>query len=263
MSRSPEDLFPRRTSARLRIYAWTPKDPPAGYRGLIKIGQTTRENVNERIRESQGQMHQPYTLHVDVIAERDDGAVFRDEDVRRRLVEKGFENPRIGSSCEWVRCTRNDVLTAIEEVKSGTAHSGTHHETFPMREEQKAAVEKTFAYFTSMWAAHSDKTPHFLWNAKMRFGKTFTAYQLAKRLEARRILVLTFKPAVEDSWRTDLESHVDFDGWQYRSSHTDTDIDSLNSSVPLVYFGSFQDLLGRDKKTGLIKVKNEDRKSVV
>jgi len=52
----------------------------------------------------------------------------------------------------------------------------------------------------------------YLWNAKMRFGKTFTTYQLAKKLGAKRVLVLTFKPAVEDAWQTDLESHVDFDG---------------------------------------------------
>ena len=65
--------------------------------------------------------------------------------------------------------------------------------------------------------------PRFLWNAKMRFGKTFTTYQLAKKLGAKRVLVVTFKPAVEDAWQTDLESHVDFDGWQYLSRNSDSD----------------------------------------
>ena len=37
------------------------------------------------------------------------------------------------------------------------------------------------------------------------------------------MLVVTFKPAVEDAWQTDLESHVDFDGWQYLSRHSDSD----------------------------------------
>jgi dethiobiotin synthetase len=46
----------------------------------------------------------------------------------------------------------------------------------------------------------------------MRFGKTFTTYQLAKKLGAKRVLVVTFKPAVEDAWQTDLESHGDFEG---------------------------------------------------
>src|SRR5687767_15816599 len=72
--------------------------------------------------------------------------------------------------------------------------------------------------------ATSRTTPlESLWNAKMRFGKTFTTYQLAKRLGAKRVLVVTFKPAVEDAWQTDLESHVDFDGWQYLSRNSDCD----------------------------------------
>ena len=61
--------------------------------------------MNVRIRQSQGQMQQAYTLHVDELAERDDGTTFRDSDVRQRLIEKGFENVVIGASREWMRCT--------------------------------------------------------------------------------------------------------------------------------------------------------------
>ena len=57
---------------------------------------------------------------------------------------------------------------------------------------------------------------------------------------------VTFKPAVEDAWQTDLESHVDFDGWQYLSRNSDSDTSQISAKKPLVYFGSFQDLLGRD-----------------
>ena len=90
----------------------------------------------------------------------------------------------------------------------------------------------------------------------MRFGKTFTTYQLAKKLGAKRVLVVTFKPAVEDAWQTDLESHVDFDGWQYLSRHSGGDPTKIAAKKPVVYFGSFQDLLGRDV-AGNIKPKNE------
>ena len=51
-----------------------------------------------------------------------------------------------------------------------------------MRPEQTLAVEKTVTYFQSFKAENPNKTPHFLWNAKMRFGKTFTSYQLAKKM---------------------------------------------------------------------------------
>ncbi|MDA8295235.1 MAG: restriction endonuclease [Actinomycetota bacterium] len=268
MSRSIDDLLPVKPDAQLRIYAWTPNDPPADYIGLIKVGQTTKPDVNQRIRESQGQMQQPYTLHVDEPADRLDGTSFRDSDVRQRLIDKGFANPIIGSSREWIRCTADDVRTAITELRTGQQLTGTHHLTFPMRDEQAAAVERTLGYFTSIWAENPDATPRFLWNAKMRFGKTFTTYQLAKRLGGAtgatgpagypvKVLVVTFKPAVEDSWQTDLESHADFDGWQYLSAASGGDPATADRDRPLVYFGSFQDLLGRDRSTGLIKAKNE------
>jgi len=154
------------------------------------------------------------------LAERDDGTVFRDADVRQRLFAKGFENPAFGSAREWVRCTPDDVLAAIAELRAGQTFSGTHHETFAPRREQTEAVEKAHAYYESIWAENPDAVPRFLWNAKMRFGKTFAAYQLAKRLDAKRALVVTFKPAVEDAWKTDLETHIDFDGWQYLSRTT-------------------------------------------
>ncbi len=125
-----------------------------------------------------------------------------------------------------------------------------------MRREQAEAVNKTHAYFHSIWQEDMHAVPRFLWNAKMRFGKTFATYQLAKRLGAKRVLVVTFKPAVEDAWQTDLESHVDFDGWQYLSRTSSSDPRKISPRRPVVYFGSFQDLLGRDA-AGNIKPKNE------
>ena len=70
------------------------------------------------------------------------------------------------------------------------------------------------------------------------------------------MLVVTFKPAVEDAWQTDLETHSDFDDWQYLSRNSGSDPSQVSAKKPLVYFGSFQDLLGRDA-AGNIKSKNE------
>lgn len=256
MAKPIEEILTPKPEARLRIYAWTPNDPPAGYTGLIKVGQTTQADVNARIKQSQGQMQQAYTLHVDSLAERKDGSTFRDSDVRQHLKDKGFENIVIGSAREWMRCSPEDVMTALTEIQNGLKLTGSHHETFPMRREQAEAVNRTHAYFHSIWKEDMHAVPRFLWNAKMRFGKTFTSYQLAKRLGATRVLVVTFKPAVEDAWRTDLESHVDFDGWQYLSKSSGSDPTQIDPKKPVVYFGSFQDLLGRDK-AGNIKAKNE------
>ena len=251
MSRPIEELLPDKPGSRLRIYAWSTEEIKK-YEGCLKVGHTTQD-VNNRIIQSQGQARYKYQLEVDEWAEREDGTIFRDSAVRERLKQKGFENVEL----EWMRCTAKDVLVAIKELKTGTARSGTHTEDFKLRSEQSAAVKKTYEYFHSIWADNKKDVPRFLWNAKMRFGKTFASYHLAKKLEAKKILVVTFKPAVEDAWQVDLESHVDFEGWQYFSKATGGDPTIAKKNAPLVYFGSFQDLLGRDKATGTIKAKNE------
>ena len=79
------------------------------------------------------------------------------------------------------------------------------------------ATEETADYFSSH-INEFELPPHYLWNAKMRFGKTFTTYQLAKKMGWKRILVLTFKPAVKNSWAIDIASHVDFEGWEFAST---------------------------------------------
>ena len=252
MSRPIEELLPEKPEARLRIYAWSTKEIKK-YDGCLKVGQTTKKDVNERIRQSQGVAPVKYKLEVDESAEREDGTIFRDSAVRDRLKANGFENVEL----EWMRCNAQDVAIAIMELKTGQAIVGSHHEDFKLRTEQSAAVKKTADYYTSIWADNKKSVPRFLWNAKMRFGKTFASYHLAKKLEAKRVLVVTFKPAVEDAWQTDLESHVDFTGWQYFSKSTGGDPTTAKKNAPLVYFGSFQDLLGKDKATGTIKAKNE------
>ncbi len=100
--------------------------------------------------------------------------------------------------------------------------------------------------------------PRFLWNVKMRFGKTFATYRLAKKLGVKRVLVVTFKPAVADRLgRPTLRSPtLDFDGWRFLSRTSDGDPTKISRRTPVVYFGSFQDLLGRDM-FGNIKPKNE------
>jgi hypothetical protein len=254
---SINDILQPKPEARLRLYAWTPNNPPAEYVGLIKVGQTTKADVNDRIKQSQGQMHQAYTLHTDpdTFAERTDGTTFRDNDVRQRLIEKSFENVVRGSSREWMRCSPEDVKSAIIELQQGLCFETPRDQSFAMRAEQAEAVNQTYDYYQSRWVEDAKAVPRFLWNAKMRFGKTFTSYQLAKKLCAKRVLVVTFKPAVEDAWQTDLESHVDFDGWQYFSQKSGGDPLSVDADAPMVYFGSFQDLLGKDGQS--VKAKNE------
>ncbi len=244
------EILAPKPEVRPRIYAYSIDD--TAHQGLLKVGQTTRD-VKQRVGEQiKTAAIKNYRIELDEPAERNDGTVFSDHEVRATLVKKGFENAEL----EWMRCTVKDVKTVLTEMRTGQRFTGTHSETFLMRREQVDAVNKTHAYFNSIWQEDKHAVPRFLWNAKMRFGKTFATYQLARKLSAKRVLVVTFKPAVEDAWQTDLESHVDFDGWQYLSHLSDNDTTQNDHNKPEIYFGSFQDLLGRDK-AGNIKSKNE------
>ncbi|RJQ46698.1 MAG: restriction endonuclease [Gaiellales bacterium] len=250
MAKSIEEILAPKPKARPRIYVYSIDDE--AHKGLLKVGQTTRD-VKQRVTEQvKTAAIKNYRIELDESAECDDGTIFTDHHVRAALVKKGFANTEL----EWMQCSVADVRTVITELRTGQEFTGTHHETFPMRREQAEAVNKTHAYFHSIWSEDMHAVPRFLWNAKMRFGKTFTAYQLAKKLGVKRMLVVTFKPAVEDAWQTDLDSHVDFDGWQYLSRNSDKDPTNYDGNKPFVYFGSFQDLLGRDE-VGNIKPKNE------
>ena len=250
MSKTIDEILAAKPRARPRIYAYSISDE--AHAGLLKIGQTTRDvkrRVDEQLKTA---AIKNYRIELDEPAERDDGSIFSDHELRAALSRKGFANIEL----EWMRCTVSDLQTVLTELRTGRQLTGSRHQTFPMRREQAEAVSLTHAYFLSRWAEDMHAVPRFLWNAKMRFGKTFTTYQLARKLGAKRVLVVTFKPAVEDAWQTDLDSHLDFDGWQYLSKNSGGDPTQIDRSKPVVYFGSFQDLLGRDAARN-IKPKNE------
>ncbi len=251
MNKDIDKVLAPKPKVQPRIYAYSIADE--AHAGQLKVGQTTRE-VKQRVAEQlKTAAITNFTIELDELAAReDDGSIITDHAVRDALKRKGFANPKL----EWMQCGIEDVRTVLAELRTGQKFTGSHHETFSPRDEQTVAVEQTYAYYQSRWEQDANAVPRFLWNAKMRFGKTFTAYQLAKKLGARRVLVVTFKPAVEDAWQTDLESHVDFDGWQYLSKSSGGDLTQIDNGKPVVYFGSFQDLLGRDK-AGNIKAKNE------
>ncbi|MCZ8169537.1 MAG: GIY-YIG nuclease family protein [Flavobacterium sp.] len=249
---SKKEFFPPRPSTNPTIYAYELVGV-ATHKGLLKIGYTDRD-AQTRIKEQLGTAAIPYKIVFEESAMKRDGSAFTDHDVHRLLREWKVVN----ESGEWFKCTLNDLRRAIHQIKTGEKTEENRVLTFGMRPEQEAAVDKTIAYFKSFKKENKDRTPHFLWNAKMRFGKTFASYQLAKKMGWKKVLVLTFKPAVEDAWKEDLLSHVDFKGWQFYSKHeTDFEEKDIDFKKPIVCFGSFQDYLGINKNTGGIKTKNE------
>tara|TARA_B110000879_G_C11165054_1_gene510785 strand:- start:251 stop:2758 length:2508 start_codon:yes stop_codon:yes gene_type:complete len=247
------DFFPLRSNKSPKIYAYT--EPYPEYEGLIKVGYTERE-VSTRMQE-----HYPtagpdgirrYEVLFEESSMREDGTFFKDYEVHRILENSGVQ--RSGSQNEWFKCSVEKLKQGVIAAKDRKSIDDQRYLNFSLRPEQKEAIKKTKDYFNACKSSDL-RTPHFLWNCKMRFGKTFTTYKLAKEMNWNKILILSFKTAVEDSWAEDLMTHVDFDSWQFIQGKTET-IDEIDEKKPYVCFASFQDFLGKNKAGG-IKIKNE------
>ena len=257
------EYFKQRPQVNPTIYAYC-LEGVESHKGYIKVGYTDRD-ADTRIREQLHTSAVPYKILLTESAMCPDGSCFTDHDVHNILKRNGFRQFNQGEDRnEWFFCSVNDVCAAINELKSGEIFNSVRTENFKMRPEQTRAVMRTVEYYKSAIKDDPTRAPKFLWNAKMRFGKTFAAYQLCRKMDLKRILVLTFKPAVESAWHEDLQTHADFKGWQFISNkdarNNNIDIDrafrNADKSKPIVVFGSFQDLLGTNENGG-IKAKNE------
>ena len=257
------NFFPQRPKVTPTIYAYRLIGVES-HKGYLKVGYTDR-TAKERIDEQLHTSKVNYEIVLVESAMANDGSCFTDKDVHKLLERNGMRrlNP-LDRTDEWFKCSVHDVMAAILSLRTGSSNVENRTQNFAMRPEQFRAVEQTKRYFEQALKEEPNRTPKFLWNAKMRFGKTFASYQLAKKMGLSRILVLTFKPAVESAWREDLVTHMDFEGWQYISNkdarnnnlNIDQEFQRADKSKPIVVFGSFQDLLGTNDSGG-IKTKNE------
>ena len=140
-----------------------------------------------------------------------------------------------------LRSELDELKIAIAEVKQG--RKVTAPERFKMRPEQRRAVEQTAAYYRGQVES---KAKHFLWNAKMRFGKTFTSYQLALEMGWTKLLILTYHTLqLRILGEKDLVRHQDFEGWQFVGKR-DRFEGHLMNHFPYAWLVSFQDIMQRD-----------------
>ena len=181
------------------IYAYTLPDVPK-YKGLLKVGYTSRPGTI-RIKEQGHELYLDKEILLRRSSMRPDGTYFTDKGlggVHYYLRKNRIPNP-FG---EWFRCDVKDVERAINAAMERRDSMTDRIYDFGMRPEQKRAVKQTSDYLTAFKKDPSNRglIPHYLWNAKMRFGKTFTTYQLALKMGWTKVLVLTFKPAVKTAW---------------------------------------------------------------
>ena len=221
------------------------------HRGLLKIGDTTITTTEKNLPSNCKELNQAAIkrikectntagiafklLHTELAVDNKNNS-FRDYKIHRVL--KNFKVKLAGTTGrEWFRVDLQTAIKAIHAVKQGKrfipgVRADNIREEIILRPEQETAVSKTVAYFQS--------ANKFLWNAKMRFGKTLCALEVVRRMNFKKTIIITHRPVVKDGWFEDF--HKIFNGTDYICLTKDDTIKSVKKNF--VYFASIQDLRG-------------------
>lgn len=234
-----------------QIYSYTlPELKPN--EGSQKIGYTEKENVHDRI--LQQVKTAAFRLNYELLWSapaffKDSKESFIDKLFHKFLEKKGIER-RLELGQEWFYFNgeplkSKDLFDLFRKEKFSALQNANGKIDYNLRFEQEEAVKKALEYFKETVKGE------FLWNAKPRFGKTLASYDLAKRLNANKVLIVTNRPAIANSWFDDFEMFVD--GFAFisetsslknRATLTREQHIAIKPIKPLITFLSLQDLKG-------------------
>ena len=247
------------------------------HKDCVKIGETTfneegdlpsansevlNEVAHKRIRQYTQTAGITYQLlHTELTAYLSGGEVksFNDKEVHSVLERSGVKKKAFKGATEWFCCdleTAKKAITAVKQGKTSLNAKDVTHSQNPIifRPEQSEAIERTEKQFK--------KGAQMLWNAKMRFGKTLCALQVAKDLQMKRTLIVTHRPIVDAGWYEDFgKIFYDCPHYQYGSKDKGETFASLekltHKGTHYVYFASMQDMRGSKEVGGKFDKNNE------
>ncbi|MDO4649637.1 MAG: DEAD/DEAH box helicase family protein [Eubacteriales bacterium] len=186
------------------IYAYN--TPGISYHdGWTKIGYTEKQSVAQRIKQQThtADIHWELAWQDNAMYKDGSGEYFTDHDFHDFLeIEKQVKREK---GTEWFQISGNqsqlDFLTFARRATAKKKESGCNYD---LREEQADAVRKTKEYF-------ENGGTEFLWNAKPRFGKTLTSYDLVRQMGLQKVLIVTNRPSIANSWAEDFNKFI---GWR-------------------------------------------------
>lgn len=253
------------------VYAYT--IPDEQHKSRVKIGSATFNGVlnnplnpttdeqteinkaaKKRIDQQTKTTDTKYNLECAFISITKDYRFFNDYTVHRILKRSGINRKSINTKnehSEWFEITpalaKEAILAAIDGKKAlSTSQITTANEIeqIELRPSQEDAIKRTIKAFSS-------GRKSYLWNAKMRFGKTMAAMVVAKELNNlnpehfKKVLIVTHRPSVNTDWYNDFQKvfcEKDTE-WEYSSRNKGDTLESrLKSDKPFIYFASLQDL---------------------
>ena len=254
-----------------KIYIYSHPDYPE-HKGYLKIGET-KNNVEDRIDQQNKTANVNYEIVGEYEAQDIKGNYFHDKEIHQ-ILEKEYErkkDKKTGRLTEWFKISEQDARRVIENriyCRFEFAYHKDEQIEFKLRPNQEAAVEKTYRRWEiSKQHPEDDKLKEFLWNAKPRFGKTITAYEFAKKIEARKVLIITQRTAISDSWFNEYNKFLKGrqTGYIFGSSKENVKEDNENTKSKahskkeirealkdnedqkIIFYISFSDIKGKDE----------------
>lgn len=195
------------------IYAYN--TPGISYHdGWTKIGYTEKQSVKGRIAQQTHTADIRYEIAWQDNAMYKDGSgeYFRDTDFHDFLEAEHIKRK---DKTEWFHIDGLNSLKLFNRFARRERPSDhAEHRSYELRKEQKEAVEKTKAYF-------EQGGKEFLWNAKPRFGKTLSSYDLIRQMHCQTVLIVTHRPAISNSWADDFRTFIAWQEPLYFVSDTD------------------------------------------
>ena len=239
------------------------------HKGLLKIGDATidteksiadlvpncrelNQAAKERISSYTRTASIPYDLLYTELAIKEisnDGknkiVAFRDKNVHKVLERSDIKKHKFdfdNQGVEWYKVdleTAKNAIKAVKNNQSALNPEDISEDLSPIdfRPEQQKAIKETIKQFKI-----GDR---MLWNAKMRFGKTITALEVAKEMAFQKVLIFTHRPVVSDGWFDDFNKIFRETEYKFGSKTRGEKIEDLvDNNVPFIYFASIQDLRG-------------------
>ncbi|MEG1312923.1 MAG: Eco57I restriction-modification methylase domain-containing protein [Bacilli bacterium] len=239
------------------------------HKGFLKIGDATVEGdedkekllpncdllnkfARKRINNYTSTAGIVYELLHTELAITNENKAFRDHDVhtvlkRSSIKQKLFDTLR--KQNDWYEVDLETAKKAIKAVKNNRKaldgyEISKNKNPIIFRPEQDKAIEDTIKLFKN-----GNK---MLWNAKMRFGKTLSALEVAKKIKSKRTIIITHRPVVEKGWSDDFDLIFDKeDNYKFGSKSFGESLKNLlKSDSNFIYFVSMQDLRGSKKSGG-------------
>ena len=227
------------------IYAYNTPEVPK-HDGWTKIGYVEKQTVAERLEQ------QSHTIDVECVLCWDEEAQYRDQDgslTDQYFTDHNFHTyletvPKVErkKGTEWFNISCADAYIQFTKFASREKYQDPDRCSYTLRAEQAAAVQKTQAYFAAGGT-------EFLWNAKPRFGKTLTAYDLVVRMGFQNVLVVTNRPAVANSWAEDFFKFI---SWQHEKLAFVSDNEGMQQLAGVLSRDDFMQAVQQEKYDGMI-----------